>query len=61
VPSRYRLGPRRLPDLGRHRRYHSLGLSAVESSKGVFAVIAGDADGVLRFWDAASGAKLWTL
>jgi hypothetical protein len=24
-------------------------------------VIAGDADGVLRFWDAASTAKLWTL
>ena len=23
--------------------------------------IAGDANGVLRFWDAASGAKLWTL
>jgi len=21
----------------------------------------GDADGSLRFWDAASGAKLWTL
>jgi hypothetical protein len=24
-------------------------------------VIGGDADGSLRFWDAASGAKLWTL
>src|SRR5262249_60938553 len=24
-------------------------------------VIGGDADGVLRFWDAASTAKLWTL
>ena len=24
-------------------------------------LIAGDGDGVLRFWDVASGAKLWTL
>ena len=24
-------------------------------------VIGGDADGSLRFWDAASGAKLWKL
>jgi hypothetical protein len=24
-------------------------------------VIGDDADGSLRFWDAASGAKLWTL
>jgi hypothetical protein len=24
-------------------------------------VVAGDADGLLRFWDAGSGAKLWTL
>ena len=24
-------------------------------------MIGGDADGSLRFWDAASGAKLWTL
>ena len=24
-------------------------------------VIGGDADGSLRFWDAASGAKRWTL
>jgi hypothetical protein len=24
-------------------------------------VIGGDADGVLRFWDAASTAKVWTL
>jgi hypothetical protein len=23
--------------------------------------VGGDADGSLRFWDAASGAKLWTL
>jgi len=24
-------------------------------------VVAGDADGLLRFWDASTGARLWTL
>ena len=34
-------------------------LADASLSEGI--VIAGDADGLLRFWDVASGARLWTL
>jgi WD40 repeat protein len=47
---------------GRQRQlYRSSALFLADVARDGDLVVGGDGDGVLHFWDAASGAELWTL